>query len=125
MNIFKKTLAALFMMSALVSTSAFANSAGDAKVLAAGEATIAKAQEAVDLVEKNGNKDEVLKLLGDVRQSQKEFRFEATERSRQRAGDFLRHGREEFEKGDANALQNLKSALETYKEMMVTYKAAH
>ena len=125
MNIFKKTLTALLMLSAMVSASAFANSAGDAKVKAAGELTIAKTQEAVALVEKGGDKAQALQLLGEVRQSQKEFRYEQTERLRQKAGDALRIGREELENGDANALTSLKKALGFYNEMMVIYKAAH
>ncbi|MDD4914388.1 MAG: hypothetical protein PHW13_05045 [Methylococcales bacterium] len=125
MKIFKKTLAALFVMSALVSTSAMANKAGDAKVRAAADATLAKTQEALELLEKGGNKEEILKLLSDVRQSQKEFRYEQTERLRQKAGNYLKNAREELEKGDSNALNDLKSTLDVYKEMMVIYNAAH
>ncbi|QWF71344.1 hypothetical protein KEF85_02305 [Methylomonas paludis] len=125
MKIFKKTLTALLMMSAMVSGAALANSAGDAKVRAAGELTLAKTEEAVALLEKGGDKAQVLQLLGEVRQSQKEFRYEQTERLRQKAGDALRIGREELEKGDANALTSLKKALGFYKEMFVVYNAAH
>lgn len=124
MNLIKKTLASLLMMTALVSTSAMANSAGDAKVLAAGEATIAKVEEAVSLLDK-GDKAEVLKALSDVRQLQKEFRYEQTERLRQKAGDRLKTAREELENGDAKAATTLKATLDLYKEMMVVYKAAH
>jgi hypothetical protein len=126
MNIFKKTLATVVMMSALISTSAFANSAGDAKVRAAAEATLAKTEEAVNLLEKGGDKADVLKLLGEVRQSQKEFRYEQTERLRQKAGDKLRLAHEAMTKDDkADATTNLKAALDFYKEMMVVYKKAH
>jgi large subunit ribosomal protein L7/L12 len=125
MKIFKKTLASLFMMLAFISTSALANSAGDAKVRAAGELTLAKTQEALDLLEKGGDKAEVLKLLSEIRQSQKEFRYEQTERLRQKAGNYLKDAREELEKGDANAVINLKATLNAYKEMMVVYSAAH
>ncbi|MGZ4959377.1 MAG: hypothetical protein ACXV7J_08995 [Methylomonas sp.] len=124
MNIFKKTLASLFVMG-LVSTSAMANGAGDAKVRSAGETTIAKMQEAVSLAEKGADKAEILALLGDVRQSQKEFRYEQTERLRQRAGDKLRVAREGVEKGDANAKAALVATLDVYKEMMTVYSAAH
>ncbi|WP_347989308.1 hypothetical protein [Methylomonas sp. AM2-LC] len=126
MNIFKKTLATVVMMSALISTSALANSAGDAKVRAAGETTLAKTEEAVNLLEKNGDKAEILKLLGEVRQSQKEFRYEQTERLRQKAGDKLRLAHEALTKDDnADATSNLKAALDFYKEMFVVYKKAH
>jgi hypothetical protein len=125
MNIFKKTLAGLFVMLAFISTSAMANSNGDAKVRAAGDLTLAKTQEAYDLLEKGGDKEQVLKLLSDVRQSQKEFRYEQTERLRQKAGNYLKDAREELEKGDVNALKNLKATLDAYKEMMVIYSKAH
>lgn len=125
MNIFKKTLAGLCLTLAFFSTSALANSAGDAKVRAAGDVTLAKTQEAYDLLEKGGDKEQILKLLSDVRQSQKEFRYEQTERLRQKAGNYLKDAREELEKGDANALKNLKATLDAYKEMMVVYNKAH
>jgi hypothetical protein len=125
MNTVKKTLASfLVIAAALVSTSANANSAGDAKVRAAGETTVAKVEEAVSLLEK-GDKEGTLKALGEVRQSQKEFRYEQTERLRQRAGDKLKVARDEIEKGDANGAASLKATLDLYKEMMKVYSAAH
>lgn len=125
MNIFKRTLASLFVMMALVSTSAMAAGAGDAKVRAAGEGAIAKMQEAVSLAEKGADKTEILAALGEVRQLQKEFRYEQTERLRQKAGDRLRVARDEVEKGDANAKATLVATLDIYKEMMTVYSAAH
>lgn len=125
MNTIKKTLASLFVMMALVSTSASANSAGDAKVLAAGEATIAKMEEAVSLSDKGSDKAEILAVLSDVRQLQKEFRYEQTERLRQKAGDRLKTARSEVEDGNANAAGTLKATLALYKEMMTVYSAAH
>ena len=124
MNLMKKILVSLLMTSALVSTSVSANADGNAKVRAAGEATIAKVEEAIALAEK-GEKAEVLKALGDVRQAQKEFRYEQTERLRQKAGDKLKAAKEEVENGDANAINSLKATLAFYKEMMVVYLAAH
>jgi hypothetical protein len=122
---FKKTLASLLMMSALVSTSALANKDRDAGVRAAAETTLAKVEEAVSLVEKGAAKEDVLKVMADVRQAQKEFRYEQTERLRQKAGDKLKIARDQVESGDAQAAASLKAALELYKEMMVIYKAAH
>lgn len=121
----KNILASALVAMALVSTSAVANGKGDAVVLAAGEATLAKINEAVSLAEKGSDKAEILKALSDVRQSQKEFRFEATERLRQRAGDKLKTARDQVESGDANAPAALKATADLYKEMMVVYKAAH
>ncbi|MFM8340851.1 MAG: hypothetical protein ACKN9F_01375 [Methylomonas sp.] len=120
----KKILVSLLMTSALVSTSVSANADGNAKVRAAGETTIAKVEEAIALAEK-GEKAEVLKVLGDVRQAQKEFRYEQTERLRQKAGDKLKAAKDEIENGDANAVNSLKATLAFYKEMMVVYLAAH
>ncbi|ANE56944.1 MULTISPECIES: hypothetical protein [Methylomonas] len=126
MNIVKKTLASfLVIAAALVSTSANANSAGDAKVRAAAEGTVAKVEEAVSLLDKGADKAEVLKALGEVRQLQKEFRYEQTERLRQKAGDKLKVARDEIEKGDANGPASLKATLELYKEMLKVYLAAH
>ena len=120
----KKILVSLLMTTALVSTSVSANADGNAKVRAAGETTIAKVEEAIALAEK-GEKAEVLKALGDVRQAQKEFRYEQTERLRQKAGDKLKTAKDEVENGDANAINSLKATLAFYKEMMVIYSASH
>lgn len=120
----KKILVSLLMTTALVSTAVSANADGNAKVRAAGETTIAKVEEAIALAEK-GEKAEVLKVLGDVRQAQKEFRYEQTERLRQKAGDKLKAAKDEIENGDANAVNSLKATLAFYKEMMVVYLAAH
>lgn len=120
----KKILVSLLMTSALVSTAVSANADGNAKVRAAGETTIAKVEEAIALAEK-GEKAEVLKALGDVRQAQKEFRYEQTERLRQKAGDKLKAAKDEIENGDANAVNSLKATLAFYKEMMTIYLAAH
>lgn len=125
MNMIKKALASLAIAAALVSAPAAANTDGNAKVRAAGEATLAKVEEAVSLSEKGADKAEVLKVLGDVRQLQKEFRYEQTERLRQRAGDKIKIARDQVESGDAGATASLKAALDFYKEMMVIYKAAH
>ena len=125
MSILKKTLATLLVSAALFSTSAFANSAGDAKVKAAGEATVAKMNDAIDILEKGGNKADAEKLLSDVRQSQKDFRYEHTERLRQKAGNSLKAGREELEKGEASAIVSLKKARDEYKEALTIYLAAH
>lgn len=125
MSMLKKTLAAVTITAALFSTSVMANSAGDAKVRAAGEETIAKVQEALALAQKGADKAEVLKALSDVRQSQKEFRYEQTERLRQRAGDKLKTAREEVDAGNANATATLQATLDLYKEMMKVYSAAH
>ncbi len=126
MSTFKKTLASfLVIAAALVSAPAMAAGATDAQVRAAGEATVAKMEEAVSLLDKGADKADVLKALGEVRQFQKEFRFEATERLRQRAGDKMKVARDEIEKGDAAGSTTLKATLDLYKEMMKVYNANH
>lgn len=126
MKKFKKALVSLIMTSALVmSSSAFAEGASDAKVKAAGEGALAKVEEAVSLQAKGADKEEIGKALSDVRQLQKEFRYEGTERLRQKAGDKLRIARSQVESGDAEAATTLKELQDMYQEMMKIYNAAH
>lgn len=124
MNMIKKFLAVAALTSAVFSTSALAN-AGDAKVRAAAEGTVAKVEEAIALNSKGSDKAEVLQALSEVRQLQKEFRYEQTERLRQKAGDRLKTAREQVEKGDAAAGESLQASLDIYKEMLKIYNAAH
>ena len=126
MEKFRKTLASLVMTTALVmSSSAFAEGATDAKVRAAGEGALAKVEEAASLQAKGADKADISAALSEVRQLQKEFRFEGTERLRQKAGDKLRIARSQVESGDAGAAATLKELLDMYKEMMKLYNAAH
>ncbi|MCQ8130956.1 hypothetical protein [Methylomonas rivi] len=122
----KKALVSLVMATALImSSTAFAEGATDAKVRAAGEGSLAKIQEAVSLQAKGADKAEISSALGEVRQLQKEFRFEGTERLRQKAGDKLRIARKQVDEGDAGAAATLNELLDMYKEMMKLYNAAH
>jgi large subunit ribosomal protein L7/L12 len=68
----------------------------------------------------------VSKAIGDARQAQKEFRFEGTERQRQKANDKLRAAREAFEAGDtATGDAGLAEALQSFTEMKATYDLTH
>jgi len=130
MNVFKKIVVSLVMaMSvAAISSSAFAAEKKDpnAVVREAAEGTIAKIEEAISLIEKNGSKEDTVTAIGEARQLQKEFRYELTERLRQRANDKLRVAREAFEGGDVkSAEETLKASLAQFKEMKTTYDAAH
>lgn len=126
MNNMKKTLVSLLMTAAIASTSAFAEEATTVSVRAAAEGTVAKVEAAADLLAKSGDKEEILKLLGEARQLQKEFRYEQTERLRQKAGGFLRNARELVGNGDnQNAAAALKETLATYKSMLDIYNASH
>ena len=126
MEKFRKVLVTLAMTTALVmSSSAFAGEATDAKVRAAGEGALAKVEEAVSLQAQGADKEAVEDALKEVRQLQKEFRFEGTERLRQKAGDKLRVARSQVKDGDAAAAATLQELLDMYKEMMTLYNAAH
>jgi large subunit ribosomal protein L7/L12 len=117
--------AALLAFAVFTST-AYAEPAGEAQVRAAAEGTVAKIEEAVALAEKHGDKAEIVKAINDARQLQKEFRYEITERSRQKANDKLRISREAFEAGETeSASTTLKAALAIYQEMLKTYNANH
>ncbi len=111
---------------AMASTSAFSAEDHNAKVRAAAETTLAKLHEATSLVEKGGDKAAILGALGEARQAQKEFRFEATERSRQKANNKLVAAREAFDKGENQVGEAaLRDALKIFTEMKATYDAAH
>ena len=130
MNVFKKIAVSLVMAMSMaaISSSAFAAEEKDknAVVREAAEGTISKIEEAISLIDKNGDKAEVIKVIGDARQLQKEFRYELTERLRQKANDKLKVARESVENGDNQAAEEtLKATLVTFKEMKTTYDAAH
>jgi len=126
MEKFRKVLVSLAMTTALaVSSSAFAGEATDAKVRAAGEGALAKVEEAVSLQTQGADKTAVEDALKEVRQLQKEFRYEGTERLRQKAGDKLRVARDQVKNGDAEATATLQELLAMYQEMMKLYNATH
>ena len=130
MKVFKKIVVSLVIAMSMVtiSSSVFAAESKDlnAVVRMAAEGTIEKIEEAISLVEKGGDKAAIVSAINEARQLQKEFRYELTERSRQKANDRLRVAREAVESGDTkSAEETLKSTLATFKEMKVTYDAAH
>lgn len=97
-----------------------------AKIEAAGETTKAKIEEANALVEKKGDKAAILALLGEARQAQKDFRYEATEHKRQKLNDRLRHAREAVDAGNyPEAGKELTEALTIYADMKKTYDEGH
>ena len=120
--------AAMAMAMAAISSTAFAAEKKDpnAVVREAAEGTIAKIEEAISLIEKGAGKEETSTVIAEARQLQKEFRYELTERLRQRANDKLRVAREAVESGDVkSAEETLKASLAQFKEMKVTYDANH
>lgn len=122
----KKALLALAVVTGVsMSASVFAEGVTDAKVRAAGEGALAKVSEAVSLQAKGADKTEILAALSEARQLQKEFRFEGTERLRQKAGDKMKLAKNQVESGDAAAAGSLKETQDMYVEMMKLYNAAH
>lgn len=130
MKVFKKIAVSVVMAMSMaaISSTAFAAEKKDpnAIVREAAEGTIAKIEEAISLIEKGGDKETISNTILEARQLQKEFRYEITERLRQRANDKLRVAREAVESGDnKSAEETLKASLAQFKEMKVTYDAAH
>lgn len=123
----KKIVISMAMATTMAMASpVFAEAKGEATVTAAAENTISKIEEAVSLVEKGADKKEIVKAINDARQIQKEFRYEITERQRQKANDKLRIARDAFENGELQPAEvKLREALAGYKEMKETYDANH
>ena len=123
MKVSKKILVSLVM--AVVSSTTFAAPEGEAKVKAAIENTLSSIT-AAQAASKAGDLSGVSKAIGDARQAQKEFRFEGTERQRQKANDKLRLARESFEAGDTAAGDaGLAEALKSFTEMKAVYEQTH
>jgi len=124
----KQTLISIAMAAtlAMASSPIFAEATGEAKVREAAEGSIAKIVEAVSLVEKGADKKEIIKAINDARQLQKEFRYELTERQRQKANDKLRVARDGFENGELQPAEaKLREALANFIEMKQMYDANH
>jgi hypothetical protein len=127
MQVLKKVLVSFVMAAsmAVISTSAFAAPEGEAVVKAAIENTLSSI-EAAQAAAKAGDLSGVTKSINEARQAQKEFRFEGTERQRQKANDKLRNAREAFEAGDTAAGEaGLAEALQSFTEMKAKYDLTH
>jgi len=127
MQVLKKLALSVLMVGLSANVFAVEVTAATAeKIAAAAAGTIEKIQEAVNLADQKGNKEEIVKLINDARQLQKEFRYEITERQRQKSNDRLRIARDSFESGDiATAETKLKEALAGFTEMKATYDSNH
>ncbi len=130
MKVFKKIAVSVVMAMSMaaISSTAFAAEKKDpnAVVREAAEGTIAKIEEAISLIDKGSDKETISNTIAEARQLQKEFRYELTERLRQRANDKLRVAREAVESGDnKSAEETLNASLAQFKEMKATYDAAH
>jgi large subunit ribosomal protein L7/L12 len=127
MQVLKKVLVTLVMAAsmAVVSSSAFAEPKGEAAVKEAIESTLAgitAAQTAVKGGDLSGASQDILKAA----QASKEFRFELTERQRQKATDVLKAARKSIEAGDITAGEaGLDSAFKSFTEMKAKYDLTH
>ncbi|WP_262965292.1 hypothetical protein [Methylobacter psychrophilus] len=127
----KKIAATLIITASMLAVSPIAFSAEEkvdknALVEDAANKTEASMLEAKSLLEKGGESDQTLKALNDARQSVKEFRYEATERARQKLNGHLKSAREAFINNDnEKALTEIKAGLVVYSEMRKVYDASH
>ncbi|WP_031430023.1 hypothetical protein [Methylomicrobium album] len=128
MNSFKNALVSLTMAATLftASTSAFSKPVGEEAVKTAVESTIASLEQAVGMLEKGEDNAAVSKVIGTARQQQKEFRFEVTERQRQRAVNTMVKAQADLKSGNMQpAEQNLRESLASFKEMKAIYDKTH
>ena len=128
MHFFKNLAVSLLMIFAFTfgSSTAIAKPAGEDVVTAAVENTIANIQKALGLMEQGGDIESVNKAIKDARNQQKEFRFEVTERQRQRSGQLLNKALNEIKEDNMQlAEQTLREALASYQEMKATYDKTH
>lgn len=127
MKVFKKILISLVMAMSMaaMSTSAFAAPEGEAVVKEAIENTlegIATAQAAI----KSGDLSNVADIILKAAQDSKEFRFELTERQRQKATNLLKSARKSFNAGNAEAGEaELAESLALFTEMKAKYDLTH
>ena len=127
MQALKKVLVSFAMAASIaaVSSSSIAAPKGEEAVREAIENTlsgIATSQAAV----KSGDLTAAAKDILEAANASKEFRFELTERQRQKATDVLKAARKSLDAGDtAAASEGLDKALVTFKEMKAKYDLSH
>ena len=131
MNIFKKIVLSTAIIAAFSAVSAPVFAAEAHKdlnivVKAAADLTKTKIEEAIAIADKAGDKATFLAAVSEARKAQKEFRYEQTERLRQKLNDKLSAARE-LATGDnmPEAGLSMKAALVQIKEMRDIYDAAH
>jgi hypothetical protein len=127
MQVLKKVLVSIVMAAsmAVVSSSAFAAPKGEAEVKAAIENTLAEIATA-QAAAKSGDFSSASKSVLDAANASKEFRFEGTERQRQKATDMLKAARKSYQSGDTAAGDaGLAEALKSFTEMKAKYDLTH
>ena len=112
-----------------MSSSVFSAEEHKDKNLAVQEAaknTEASMLEAKEALLKGGDGEKTLNALNDARQFVKEFRYEQTERLRQKLNTSLKTAREEaIANSNEKALAEVNNGLAIYAEMKKIYDAAH
>lgn len=127
MIVLKKGLVSLVMAASLavVSSSALAAPEGEAKVKEAIESTLSGiATSQADI--QRGDMEAASKDILLAAQASKEFRFEVTERQRERATNLLKGARKSAQEGNAAAAaEGLEKALAAFTEMKAKYDLTH
>ena len=127
MIVLKKGLVSLVMAASLavVSSSALAAPEGEAKVKEAIESTLSGiATSQADI--KAGDMEAASKDILLAAQASKEFRFEITERQREKATNLLKGARKSVQEGNATAAtEGLEKALASFTEMKAKYDLTH
>jgi len=127
MKVLNKILISLAMAAfmSVISTTAFAAPSGEAEVKAAIEATLSGIK-AAQAASKSGDLSGISKDILDAANASKEFRFEITERQRQKATKILKAARKSFETGDTEAGDaQLAESLKLFTEMKDKYDLTH
>lgn len=127
MRAINKVLSSILMAASIaaISTSAIAEPKGEAAVKDAIENTLSGITAAQAEI-KSGNLPAASKTILEASQASKEFRFEITERQRQKATDILKAARKSVEAGDAVAAEaGLATALKSFSEMKAKYDETH
>ena len=127
MIVLKKGLVSIVMAASLavVSSSALAAPEGEAKVKEAIESTLSGiATSQADI--KAGDMEAASKDILLAAQASKEFRFEPTERQREKATNLLKGARKSVQEGNATAAtEGLEKALASFSEMKAKYDLTH
>jgi large subunit ribosomal protein L7/L12 len=127
MRSINKVLTSILMAAsmAIISTNAMAEPKGEAAVKDAIENTLSGITAAQAEI-KAGDLSAASKTILEASQASKEFRFEITERQRQKATDVLKAARKSVEAGDAAAAEaGLATALHSFSEMKAKYDLTH
>ncbi|MEI6069922.1 MAG: hypothetical protein WCP96_21525 [Methylococcaceae bacterium] len=126
MQALKKVLISIVMTASMaVVSSAFAAPKGEVAVKDAIESTLSGITAAQAEI-KAGDLPAASKTILEASQASKEFRFELTERQRQKATDVLKAARKSVDAGDAAAAEaGLASALKSFSEMKAKYDETH